>query len=264
MNDKKPGLALITGATSGIGNAYARHLASDGYDLLLIARRETLLEELAGELSDKHGINAETMSADLTGEEGIAKVISRIDELGPLSMLINNAGFAVRGKFARSDVEGQVGMIMLHDVCPVRLIHAALPKMMEAERGTVINVSSIMGLLAWPGGSKTYGGSKAFLVNFSDGLYMEVAKYGIQVQVLCPGFVTTGFHKAMGEDFSPVPRFLWMTPEEVVRQSLSALKRKKTVFIPGRRYRLLIFLSRIIPKPVIRKVTMSTRAKIKK
>lgn len=264
MNNKKHGVVLITGATSGIGKEYARRLAADGYSLLLVARRGELLESLARELSDEHGIFAEAIVVDLACEDEVKRLASKIQEMEALSMLVNNAGFALRGKFARSDVDRQVDMIKVHDIASVRLIHAALPGMIEAGKGTIINVSSIVGLLAWPGGSKTYGGSKAFLVNFSDGLQQEVAGKGIKVLALCPGFVRTSFHETMGEKMSSIPDFLWMKPEDVVDASLKALKKRKTIFIPGARYRLIVFGSRLIPGSLMRRISRMIRKSTRK
>ncbi|MBN1288853.1 MAG: SDR family oxidoreductase [Actinobacteria bacterium] len=264
MNQEKRGVALVTGATSGIGEAYARRLAAEGYDLMLVARRGELLESLAQELAEKQGISVDTIVVDLASEDEIKKLASKVREMEPLSMLVNNAGFALRGKFAKSDIDRQVDMIMVHDVASVRLTHAALPGMIAAGRGAIINVASIVGLLAWPGGSKTYGGSKAFLVNFSDGLQQEVAGKGIKVQVLCPGFVRTAFHENMGEKMSSIPGFLWMRPEMVVDASLKALKRKKTIFVPGKRYRLIVFVSRLIPGSLMRVISKMVRKSTRK
>ncbi|MBN1289608.1 MAG: SDR family oxidoreductase [Actinobacteria bacterium] len=264
MNQERPGVALVTGATSGIGEAYARCLAEKGYDLVLVARRGELLENLARELSDEHAVSVETLVVDLAREDEIQKLALYVQETKPLSMLVNNAGFALRGKFAKSDIDRQVDMIMVHDVAPARLIHAALPGMIAAGRGVIINVSSIVGLLAWPGGSKTYGGSKAFLVNFSDGLQQEVAGKGIKVQALCPGFVRTGFHETMGEKMSSIPDFLWMTPEKVVDASIKALKKRKTIFIPGARYRLIVLGSRVVPGAFMQRISKMVRKSTRK
>jgi short-subunit dehydrogenase len=249
--------ALITGASSGIGAEFARRLAARGYDLVLVARREALLTELADDLRKEHGVGAEVLVADLADAGRLRRVEQRIAELADLELLINNAGFGRDGPFAEIDVDGQVEMIQVHVVATVRLTRAALPGMIERRRGTVINVSSLAGFLSIPG-AVTYCSTKAYLNVFSETIHAELRGTGVRVQLLCPGYTYTGFHDTEEfKDFdrSQVPRWLWMPAEAVVAASLKALDRKRFLCIPGMRYRLLsaVFRNRLV-RAIIRRL----------
>jgi short-subunit dehydrogenase len=235
-------VALITGASSGIGAAFARALAAEGHDLVLVARRRDRLESLAGELKEHHAAFAEVLVADLTEAADVERVEARIAELDALEMLINNAGFGTTGRFTRLDVEKQVQMINLHVVASVRLCRAALPRMVERGSGAVINVASVLAFGPYPGNA-TYGATKAFLVAFSKNLHAELGHKGVRFQALCPGFTSTEFHATPEyERFerSQVPKALWLPAEKVVAGSLAALRRNRVVFVPGFKNRLLV------------------------
>ncbi len=241
------GTALITGASSGIGAAYARALASLGYDLILVARREARLRELAQELEARHDIHAEVLPADLTTAEGISRVVEAIRACDELLFLVNNAGFGTKGFFFQTDVERQEAMVRIHVIAPLRLTHAALPAMVEARRGAIVNVASVAAFSP-TAGHATYTGVKAFLVNFSEGLHEEVEEYGIRVQALCPGYTRTEFQKASGVPSKGIPDFLWLSPEAVVARSLYDLEIGRVVSIPGWQYRLWVGLERLLPR----------------
>ncbi len=238
------GTVLITGASSGIGEAYARKLAEQGYNLVLVARRKDKLETIAQELKEKYSAVVEIICADLSKDEDIQKVEQRILEISDLTMLINNAGFGTTGRFAEVEKAKHIEMINVHISASLRLCRAALPAMINMNAGVIINVSSIAAML--PNANRVnYCATKAYLNMFSKSLQREVAEYNIKVQVLCPGYTLTGFHDT--ENFkdwsrSEIPKKLWMTAEEVVAISLKALKSKKVVCIPGFKYRLLICL----------------------
>lgn len=233
--------ALITGASSGIGAAFARSLASQGYNLVLVARREELLRNLAGEAREKFHVNAQALPADLSDPAEVERVAKKTGEIGNLEMLINNAGFGVPGKFAEVDAERNIAMIQVHVLAAVRLCRAALPGMIARGRGSIINVSSIAAFMASPG-NITYSATKACLNLFSEGLQDELKDSGVRVQALCPGLTRTEFHDHQGyEDYkTKIPEFLWMKAEDVVRESLAALEKGRVICIPGFRNRLIV------------------------
>ncbi len=239
-------LALITGASSGIGATFARKLAAQGYDLIIVARREQRLQELAQELMDKHGINVETLTADLSSPDGVSKVEERIAAANNLELLVNNAGFGIRGTFAGIAVEKSQSMLDVHVAATVHLTRAALPAMIECGKGYVVNVSSVASFMAY-GGHVMYSSTKAFLNSFSTNLSNELLGTGVKIQALCPGFTYTEFHdaeKIENFDRSAIPAFAWTTSEEVVDASLKALDRNRVVVVPGFMNRVFVVLLR--------------------
>ncbi len=234
-----PGTAFITGASSGIGEAFARELAHRGYNLVLLARRENLLRSLADELQREHSILAEPLVADLSNPADLERAAIRAAEIPDLDLLVNNAGFGRTGLFTESDPQQNLGMIRVHIEASVRLARAALPGMIERGFGGVINVSSLASLIPAEG-SHTYGATKAYLNFFSESLGYELAGTGVRVQALMPGFTYTGIHDN-GERPS-LPRFLWLTPQQVVNESLQGLREGRAVVIPGAQYRFLVAL----------------------
>lgn len=238
--------ALVTGASSGIGAAFARRLAAQGYDAILVARRADRLAALAAELRERHGAAAEPLVADLASPAGVAQVEARIAGLDALDLLVNAAGFGTTGRFARIDLARQLEMIQLHVVAAVRLTRAALPGMIERHRGAIINVASTVAFLPLPGNA-TYAGTKAFLVAFSETLQHELAGSGVRVQALCPGFTYSEFHETAEYqhfDRKRIPGALWMTADQVAAESLRALGRGGVVCIPGLANRLLVAIGR--------------------
>lgn len=237
-----PGTALITGASSGIGAAYARHLAALGYDLILVARREEKLRALAAALNEKHGVAVSVLAADLSQSADVVRVAQRIEQTTDLVMLINNAGFGTRGYFADVTLDRHLEMIRVHVLASVQLTHAALPGMMERGAGAIINVSSIAAFFAAPGGA-TYGATKIYLNTFSEAVALETRNAGIKVQALCPGFTYSEFHDTPEYDTferSDLPDKMWMTAEAVVDESLAALWGDRVVVIPGRQNRAIV------------------------
>lgn len=243
---KQPPLrtALITGASSGIGAAFARRLARQNYRLILVARREARLQELADELQQQCHISAEVLAADLSTAEGIHRVEERIATAGALDLLINNAGFGTYGHFTDVGADRHEDMINVHVTASIRLCRAALPTMLKRGRGSIINVASVAAFFPLPGNA-TYAASKAYLVTFSEALQREVAGSGVKIQALCPGFTVTEFHgtpEYKGFDRSEVPKVLWMRSEDVVSVSLRSLRRNHVICIPGWKYQALVRL----------------------
>ncbi len=243
---ENPGTALITGASAGLGAAFARHLADRGFNLVLTARRGDRLKALADSLASEYGIQCRTVAADLSTDGGIAAVCDAVLGIGDLDVLVNNAGFATVGDYADVPMEKSLGMLSVHVSAAMRLVHAALGGMRARKRGAIINVAS-MAAFVITGGDAVYNATKAFLVAFSESLALENRGAGIRVQALCPGFTRTEFHE-VGDladfDRNTVPRSLWMEADEVVSLSLGALGKKRTTFIPGWKNRLSAWLVR--------------------
>ena len=238
-------LAFITGASSGIGAAFARRLAANGYDLIIHGRRKELLDALAAELAQKHGTRCELLIAELSEDAGIELVAKRAASAAP-DILINNAGIGTASVFADPDLAPKLAMLRVHIDASVRITHAALPAMRARGSGAIINVASVAGL-APSGGSVLYGASKAFLVFFSESLALDLRGSGIRVQALCPGLTHTDFHSRIGLDYSRLPESMWQSPDAVVAESLRCLARGRTLCITGRINRLMVWLYRHLP-----------------
>jgi hypothetical protein len=244
-------LALITGASSGIGATFARKLAARGYDLVLVARRKERLEEQARAIQAIHSVEAEILPADLTRDADLKAVEDRIAAAPNLEFLVNNAGFGIAGRFFSVPVDGQDQMHRLHILAPMRLMHAALQGMVARGRGNIVNVSSVSGFGQNPG-SVGYSATKTWMSAFTEGIYMELKSIGspVRVQALCPGFTITEFHDAMSFDRKAIPAWMWMSADEIVDTSLRALDHDRLFVIPGWRYRVLVFLMRALPRPL--------------
>lgn len=236
MEWEKPGIALITGASSGIGAAFAKLLSSQGFDIILVARRKERLEKIAKENSDQYNNSSKVITADLANLSDIEQVAKYIFEKVKIDVLVNNAGFGTRGYFANIDFESQKNMIFVHNLAPTRFCRAALPQMIAKGRGAIINVASIAAFFYLPH-DVMYCATKAFLKSFTESLHIELEGTGVKVQCLCPGFTKTEFHEVgdlMGFDRSLIPDKLWMTAEECVSFSLDAFRENKIVCIPGK------------------------------
>jgi uncharacterized protein len=248
------GLAVVTGATAGIGREFAEQLAGRGHDLLLVARDRDRLAEAAAALASRHGVETEAFPADLTRDDDVTRLAERIAASPRLTLLVNNAGFGTRGRLAEIDPGRQAAMVRLHTLAPLRLTQAALPAMLRNRAGAVVNVSSVASFV-YSAGNANYCATKAYLTTFSEGLAAELAGTGVQVQALCPGFTRTEFHSRMAEP-DRLPRFAWLSAESVVGHSLRCLDRDgPTVCIPGMRFRLLVGIVRLMPRRLIGWVT---------
>lgn len=243
-------LAVVTGASSGIGASFARHLAERRFDLLLVARREDRLRSLARDLSEQYGITADHLAADLTDPSALEVVATRVQGDPRLGLLVNNAGFGTNGYFFEADADTQRTMHLLHVVAATRLTHAALANLVpRAQAGSgVINVSSVAAFGTSPM-NVSYCATKAWMNRFTEGLALELAGLGspVKVQALCPGFTFSEFHDVLGMDRSRIPSSLWLTPDFVVEQSLRAFDRGRLIVIPGWRYKLAATFLNTIP-----------------
>ncbi|MFC8722080.1 SDR family NAD(P)-dependent oxidoreductase [Kitasatospora sp. NPDC057198] len=236
--------ALITGATAGIGAAYANRLARDGRDLVLVARDTERLAASAAELTARHGVRVETLGADLATEAGIETVEARLrDPARPVDLLVNNAGFGHRGTYLDVPVQDELDMLKVHVEAVLRLTTAAVPGMRERGFGAVVNVASVAAFL--PRG--TYGATKAWVVNFTLGIARDLAGSGVRLQALCPGFTRTEFHQRAGMGTSSVPAWGWLTADRVVDDSLRDLARNRPLCVPSKRYRAAVAAARLLP-----------------
>lgn len=247
MSAHRP-VALITGASSGIGAAYARQLALRGYDLILVARRELRLRELADSLDTTSRI----VAADLTCDEGLAMTERAIRECDALEMLVNNAGFGTLGRFWEASFESQVKMHQLHVMATMRLTHAALAGMVQRGKGAVINVSSVAAFGQGPG-NVSYSSTKAWINSFTTGLDIELRDAGspVKVQALCPGFTKTEFHHTLGMDPRTIANVFWMQADDVVETSLAQLANGKVIVVPKWRSKVAATLLKIVPAPIV-------------
>jgi len=243
--------ALVTGATAGIGHEFARQLAARGDDLVLVARDAARLERVAQELRSSYGVGVEVLPADLAEPARLALVEQRVaDRERPVDLLVNNAGFGLKGRFVENPVEAEVEQ---HDVlvtAVLRLSHAAIGAMVERGHGGVINVSSVAAFL--PRG--TYSAAKAWVNSFSTWAHAEYGPQGVRVMALCPGFVRTEFHQRLGVDRDKTaPGPLWLEPDRLVRDALADFAKGRAISIPSKRYRALVTASRVVPRPVLQR-----------
>jgi uncharacterized protein len=240
-------VALITGPTSGIGAGYARRYARDGYDLVLVARDVDRLTKLAAELDGRAG-SIEVLPADLSDRADRDKVAGRL--AAGVQVLVNNAGFGTSGEFWTADPALLQAQLDVNVTAVMHLARAALPAMLDAGAGTVINIASVAGLV--PGRGPTYSASKAWVVSFTEGLSIELRGTGVGVHAVCPGFVHTEFHARAGMDMAKVPSFLWLEVDDVVSASLADIAAGKVISIPGVQYKAIVGAGRLIPRGLLR------------
>ncbi|GLH95040.1 SDR family NAD(P)-dependent oxidoreductase [Phytohabitans aurantiacus] len=251
--------ALITGATAGIGAAFARALAAQGYSLVVVARDAERLAALASELAERHGVSVTPLPADLATDEGCALVEARLAE--PLDLLVNNAGISLNQTFLKSTADDEARLLRLNVHAVMRLTLAVLPGMTERRHGGVINVSSVAGFATLMPGS-TYPASKAWVTNFSESVAHSVRPYGVRVMALCPGYTRTEFHQRAGINMSKTPEWMWLSADDVVRDALRDLGRGKLVSVPDWKYKLAVFGLRHVPRRILQGVSRDVRGRI--
>lgn len=253
--------ALVTGASSGIGKAMALDLARRGTDLVLVARRASMLEDLARTVREEHGRDAEVLVADLLTSEGVAAVEERLRDEGlPVDLLVNNAGFGTFGSFHKLPIAREEDEIRLNVLALVRLSHAALGAMVPRGRGGLLNVSSTAGFQSMPY-SATYCSTKAFVTSFTECLHEEVRHHGVHVSALCPGYVRTEFQDVAEVKASVIPKFAWLDLEKVAKQGLDAVAANQAVAVTGPLYRSGVALNRVLPRATVRRMTGKVAAR---
>lgn len=253
---------MITGATAGIGAAFARKLAADGYRLVLVARDAERLASAAAELSDRHAVPASALPADLTTEEGCAAVSARLaDPDAPVDLLVNSAGMGLRVPFLRSGLADEEHLLRLNVQAVLRLTSAVLPAMAARGHGAVINVSSVAGF-GVPAPGSTYSASKAWVTNFSESIAVSVRPYGVRVMALCPGYTRTEFHDRAGIDIRPIPAWLWLDAESVVATAMRHLAEGRLVSVPDWKYKLATVALRYAPTGLVAALTRDPRGRL--
>ena len=236
--------AMITGPTAGIGLRFAHQLARRGHDLVLVARDRERLAEVADELRTAYAVDVEVLPADLADRAQLARVEERLaDAAQPVDLLVNNAGFGLRGRFLDNDVEAEQAMLDVLVTAVMRLSHAALGAMSARGHGGLINVSSVAAYL--PRG--TYGAAKAWVTSFGEWAAAEHAGSGVRVTTLHPGFTRTEFHERMAVGRGSAPAFMWLDADDVVSRTLADFDRGRSRSVPGAQYRAVVALTRLVP-----------------
>ncbi|PCE13518.1 short-chain dehydrogenase [Microbacterium sp. SZ1] len=249
--------ALITGASAGLGEEFARQLARRRADLVLVARSADALEELAADLRSEHGVAVEVLVADLADEAGVESVATRLRDAGdPIDLLVNNAGFGLPLQFADNDIDDEVQHLRVHVEASMRLMHAAL-QTMRGRGGRIINVASVAGFIS----RSTYSACKSWLIGFSRWANSEYAGDGVSVTAVCPGFTHTSFHERMGlpPGQEGVPAFMWLDARNVVREGLRDAARGRAVSIPSLRYKALVAVTRVLPSSLTSRIARRGR-----
>jgi len=251
--------ALVTGATSGIGESFTRLLAENNYNIVLVARDMPRLQERARELEAKFRVETHIIQADLSTDAGCAAVEHYIAN-NQVDVLINNAGFGLKKAFTMSDLQAEQQMFDVLVRTPMRLMHVALPLMKQRNKGVIINVSSVAGYIA--GGS--YSAAKSYLTVLSESLHTELSGTNIKICALCPGFTRTEFHQRGRMSMKGLPSFMWLDSDKLVAKAWSDALKGEAVSIPGWQYQLLVFVIHSLPRSIIRKVGMNLRKKQRK
>lgn len=245
-------VALITGATAGLGRGFAESLAARGYDLVLVARNEERLADTADELFRHYGVGVQALPADLVDPVQRASVEARLADVGaPVDILVNNAGIGLKQEFVAGDLAAEQAMLDLLVTAPMRLTHAAAGGMVARGRGAIINVSSMAGWIS----AGTYSAAKAWLTTFTEGLAAELDGTGVTATVVCPGFIHTEFHDRAGISKSSIPDVLWLDVDAVVDTALRDARRGRLVSVPGRQYQVLSVLAQYAPRPIVRRAS---------
>lgn len=247
--------ALITGASAGLGLEFAWQLATARHDLVLVARDEARLEEVAGQIRAAAGVHVQVLPADLTLPDDVARVAERLAASGdgeqrPVGLLVNNAGFATHQRFVGGDLDVELGALDVMVRAVLVLSHAAAEQMTARGRGAILNVASVAALTA--GG--TYAAAKAWVRTFTEGLAVELAGTGVSATVLCPGFTHTEFHERAGVDMSGLPDVAWLDADRVVATALADVRRGVVISTPSTRYRLASAALRAMPRSAVRAI----------
>ncbi len=247
-------IALITGATAGIGASFAELLAKKGHDLVIVARDLERLNQNASKWRENFGVEVEVLVADLSRDEDIRRIELRLQNTSrPIEVLINNAGFGIKKSFLVSEISDEIALLDVLVTAPMRLMHAILPIMKARNSGVVINVSSIAGWIA--GG--TYSAAKSYLTVLTESLHTELLGSNVKLLSLAPGYTRTEFHQRGNMKMAGLPNWLWLTSERVVEDAWNSAQAGKVLCIPGRQYQVIANLARYAPRPWVRKLGMN-------
>ncbi len=254
MSESTRRTALVTGASAGIGAAFARVFARHGFDLVLVARREERLQALSRDLGERFHANARVLVADLTDPDAPARIVETCRAGGwQVDALVNNAGYGIKGKLLNTAWERHAEFIQVMVTAVAELTHRFLPGMIERQYGRIINVASLAGLAPSTAGHTLYAASKAFVIKFSQSVGFEVRRHNVHVTAFCPGFTHTEFHDANGtrERVKQLPWWMWMNADAVARDGYEAVMRGDLVRVPGRVNRALALASRLLPQSLV-------------
>ena len=246
--------ALITGASSGIGEAFAEVFAAEGFDLAIAARREDRLQAVAERLRKKHGVRVDVFVVDLAQRDAVERLCSQLAARGiQVDALVNNAGYGVPGSYAASSWQRHGDFLQVLVTAVAELTYRLLPGMIERGYGRIINVASLAGLVPAPAGHTLYGASKAFLIKFSEALSNEVRRDNVHVTALCPGFTWSEFHDVTGTraQMNTMPRWMWLDAATVARQGFDAVMAGQAIYITGRVNRTIAALVRHLPQRLV-------------
>jgi uncharacterized protein len=247
-------VALITGASAGIGAAFARVFAEHGFDLVLAARREDRLQSLAAELERAHGIRAQVLPVDLADREAVPRLCAELAASNlTVDALVNNAGYGVPGSFGSVPWQRHADFLQVLLVSLTELTYRLLPGMVERGYGRIINVASLAGLLPAPAGHTLYAATKSFVIRFSEALSCEVSSRGVHVTAVCPGFTYSEFHDVTGTRamMRGLPSWMWMDAPTVARQGYDAVMAGRPVYVNGRVNTAIALLARYLPQRLV-------------
>ena len=259
------GTALITGATAGLGASFARHLAREGHDLVLVARDDDRLASTKAELEAAHRVKVETLRADLATVEGRDAVAARLTDatepnVTEIDLLINNAGIGLYRAFGKTELVDEDRMLDVNVRAVMHLAHAAVGAMRPRGHGRIVNVASVSGFVPRPE-TVTYGASKAYVIAFTEGLSKLLAGTGVTVTAVCPGFVHTEFHERAHVDMSYLPNWIWLDADKVVAEGLDDARKGKVISVPDLKYKAIVGVSRIAPRSLTRRLGASGKPK---
>ena len=247
-------VALVTGASSGIGEAFAEVFAAEGFDLVILARREARLHAVQSRLSEKYGVRVDVMAEDLEDPAAPARISADLEARGlKIDALVNNAGYGVPGSYIASGWDVHERFLQIMVVAVAELTHRLLPGMIERRYGRIINVASLAGLVPAPAGHTLYAASKAFLIKFSESLGHEVRRHGVSVTAVCPGFTYSEFHDVTGTRarMKSLPRFMWLSASDVARHGYDAVMAGESVVVTGRVNAAIATMVRMLPQRLV-------------
>jgi short-subunit dehydrogenase len=258
MSEGRGRTALVTGASSGIGKAFAELLAEKGYALVLTARRGDRLDELGTALRHRHGVETHTIVADLSEPDASGRIAAELQRRQlSIDVLVNNAGYGVPGSYVNVTWPDHSRFMQVMVTAVLDLTYRLLPSMIERGWGRVINIASVAGMVPSPAGHTLYGASKAFLIRFSEALNSENAAHGVNVTAVCPGFTYSEFHDVLGtrDRMNKMPKLLWLSANDVANEGYDAVMRGDAVVVNGRIYQLLVWLNGALPRRMARWVS---------
>ncbi len=259
MSTTEKRVAVVTGASAGLGAEFSRQLAQQGYCVWLVARRQDRLDALAKQLREAGG-DAEVVACDLTDDSQLDALCKRLAAEDSLAVLVNNAGFGSKGSFAESPLVEQDAMARLHVLATMKLTHAALGRMTARGEGHMLHVASVAGFFQSPS-NVMYCSTKTWMISFSEGLSLELAGSGVSSTVLCPGFTITEFHDVLGVSRSSVPKRHWLAADDVVRKGLVAMEKGKWICTPHWRYKMYAWIGRHLPKWILHPLSNRRRTR---